>query len=69
MFYRWTMPYYALSMGLTQQFFVFFVPGDLDLRPLTLKIRSLARFLYSAPYRQVLLAYVQTDKQTNKQQR
>jgi len=24
-------PYYALSMGTTQQFFVFFVPGNLDL--------------------------------------
>jgi len=24
-------PYYALSTGMTQQIFVFFVPGDLDL--------------------------------------
>jgi len=28
-----TSPYHALSMGMTQQFFVFFVPGDLDLWP------------------------------------
>jgi len=26
----WCMPYYALSVGMTQQFFIF-VPGDLDL--------------------------------------
>jgi len=25
-------------MGITQRFFVFFVPGDLDLRPLTLTL-------------------------------
>jgi len=26
-----TGPYYALSVGMTQQFLFFFVPGDLDL--------------------------------------
>jgi len=26
-------PYHALSVGVTQQFFVFFVPGDLDVWP------------------------------------
>jgi len=39
-------PYYALLVVMTQQFFVFFVPGDLDLR-------ILARFLYNVPNRQV----------------
>jgi len=29
-------PCYALSRGMTQQFFIFFVPGELDLSPLTL---------------------------------
>jgi len=42
--------YHALSVGMTQHFFVF-VPFDLD-------IRTWARFLYSAPNRQVSSSYV-----------
>jgi len=37
----WRTPYHALSIGMTQQFFVVFVPGDLDLWPLTLTFKLL----------------------------
>jgi len=44
-------PHNVLSMEMSQQFFVFFVPGDLD-------IRTWARFVYNAPKRQVSSSYV-----------
>ena len=60
-------------MGMTQQFFVFFVPADLDLWPVTfdLDLRTRARFLYRVPNRQVWSSYIylfgsyRADKLTN----
>jgi len=51
----WCTPYYALSMGMTQQFFVFLSPVTLTLT-FDLDIRTRVRFLYNA--RQVSSSYV-----------
>jgi len=48
-------PYHALSMGMTQHFFVFFVPMTLTF---DLDIRTQAKFLYNAPRWQVSSSYV-----------
>ena len=66
-------PYHALSIGMTEHFFRFSVPVTLVF---DLDVRTRARFLYSAPNRQVSSSYVspfgsyragkkQTDKQTD----
>ena len=51
------MPYYALSMGMTQQFFVFLSSVTLTF-DFDLDARTRAKFLYSALNRQVSSFYV-----------
>jgi len=64
----YSSPYHALSLGMTQHFFVFL---SLVTLIFDLHIRTRARFLYSAPNRQVSLSYVESfgsypaNKQTN----
>jgi len=68
-----TLPYHALSMGMTQQFFVF-VPGDLDLWPLAPKfelgqdfctMHLTAKFHHPTLNRSKVIVF--TNKLTNKQ--
>jgi len=55
----------ALSVGMTQQFFVFFVPGDLDLRT---RVRFYTMYLtanFDCPTFSRSEVIVRTSKQTN----
>jgi len=67
----WRTPYCALSIGTTQQFFLF-VPGDLDLWPLTLTYeigRDFCTIHLTAKFHRPMfnLWELRADKQTNKQ--